>query len=70
MQMALFFIFAADLAAFVVLFVASELGYGFSSTEEEHNTACRRRMPHQARHRSRTPRRRMRCRSKGYPHER
>jgi hypothetical protein len=69
MQMVLFFIFAADFAAFVVVLIASELGYGFSSFEER-NSACRRRMPQEACHRSRTQRRRMRCRSKGYPHDR
>ena len=67
MQMVLFFIFVVDFVAFVVLLVASELGYGVSSFEEPIITR-RCRMPQEALHRTRTRRQRRRCRSEGYPH--
>ena len=67
MQMVLFFIFVVDFVAFVVVLVASELGYGVSSFEEP-KTTRRCRMPQQGLHRTRRQRRR--CRLEGYPHDR
>ena len=68
MQMVLFFIFVVDFVAFVVVLVASELGYGVSSFEEP-NITRRCRMPQEALHRRRTRRQRRRCRLEGYLHD-
>jgi hypothetical protein len=68
MQMVLFFIFVVDFVAFVVVLVASELGYGVSSFEEP-NITRRCRVPQEALHGRRPRRRRRRWRLEGYPHD-
>jgi hypothetical protein len=71
MQMVLFFIFVVDFVAFVVVLVASELGYGVSSFAEPNITRrCRMSQGALHRRRRRTRRRRRRCRLEGYPHDR